>query len=325
MTDTIETDAASKERTRRGGRSRRPARSPTALAAAAAASNASSTLRQLAAPQRAQSVRTRCACLSDDQVEAIHESLAPHPVGARHRDHERSRAGASRRSGGGGRPEHEHRAPRSGSRPRADRDRAEELRADAPRPGAHGAHRRRRDGVHARRRPAQRARRHPGAPLGFHERLQGAREARAGLQRHPHDRQPTGRADGAVRQHAPPRHLPRQPLADVEVVPLHRHRCRSGDRRRGDDGAEPWHHRRGDGRLARRHDHHLRQQPAPLRRRHGRRARRHERARAGGLHHALHADGRDEPGDARGRARAAERRGPVRRGPVADRAIRARP
>ena len=67
-----------------------------------------------------------------------------------------------------------------------------------------------------------------------------------------------------------------------------------------------------DARRSRRHHHHLGQLAAPLRRHDGRGPDDHGRARPVGRGDAVHADGRDEPGDAGRRAGAAECRGAVR-------------
>ena len=79
-----------------------------------------------------------------------------------------------------------------------------------------------------------------------------------------------------------------------------------------DDGDRPRHDAGADARRSRRHHDHLGQLAAPLRRHDGRRADDHGRARPVGGGDAVHADGRDEPGDAGRRAGAAERRGAVR-------------
>ena len=85
-----------------------------------------------------------------------------------------------------------------------------------------------------------------------------------------------------------------------------------GARRHCDDGHFARTDIGSDRRSAGRHDHHFRQFAAPARRCDDRWADDDGRARSVGVHHTVHADGCDEPGDAGRRAGAAECRGAVR-------------
>ncbi len=245
--------------------------------------------------------------LSADHVEAVHARVAADPLGDRHRDPRRPGAGRFP----GRRRDRRRRDATGPARSRAcrdpDRDSAERVHAPRPQPGARRRVRRPERRDQRGRRAGVRHGPRPRPAAGQLRRLPGLRPRHRGARHRPPGGRRPARAERPAGPDAPPRHVPDlrdDPRQDLAVPGLRRDRRRRRARGRLD---RPRRGPRAARRGAEPDDDHQHQLAAPARRADERRPDRDGDVGPAGRRDAVHAGRGDEPGVARGRARAAER------------------